>query len=105
MTHELQIAGQHLTVRSPADAAYVRSLAAMVEDRVRRAEQQGATSVHAWMVVALGLADEASRLRTELGTLRHRVEAGAEELQTLLTAAGPAGGVERGRPLAENRDA
>jgi hypothetical protein len=105
MTHELTIAGQHLTVRSSADAAYVRSLANLVEERVRRAEQQGATSVHAWMVVALGLADEASRLRTELASLRTTVEGGADELLGILAQATAPLANERGRPLAENCDA
>ncbi len=60
-------------------SAYVRGMAAMLEERVRRAEQQGATSIHAWMIVALGLADESSRLRAELeglrGAVRERLEA------------------------------
>ena len=105
MTHELHIAGQHLTVRSPADAAYVRSLAHLVEERVRRAEQQGATSIHAWMLVALALADDSSRLRTELGDLRTTVEGGADEILALLAAAAVPLGSERGRPLADNCDA
>jgi len=79
MEHELHIAGQYLTVRSTADASYVRGMATMLEERVRRAEQQGATSIHAWMIVALGLADESARLRSELdalrGSVRERVDA------------------------------
>lgn len=105
MTHELLIAGQHLTVRSPADGAYVRSLARLVEERVRRAEQQGATSIHAWMLVALALADETSRLRSELGTLRTTVEGGADEVLAILAAAAVPLGSERGGPMADNRDA
>lgn len=105
MKHELQIAGQHLTVRSSADASYVRALAAQVEERVRRAEQQGATSVHAWMLVALALADEVSRAHGELRSLREAVTARADEALELLALATAPVGAEPIRPVAENCDA
>jgi cell division protein ZapA (FtsZ GTPase activity inhibitor) len=105
MKHELHIAGQHLTVRSTADAAYVRGMASMLEERVRRAEQQGATSIHAWMIVALGLADESSRLRSELDGLRSAVREGVDAALGLVERAQTSDEAPNGPGAAETCDA
>ncbi len=105
MMHELTIAGQYLTVRSPADAAYVRALAAGVEERVRRAEQQGATTIQAWMLVALGLADELNRLRETAAGVRGSVSIQTDELLALLSQAAKPTGPDAGRKAAVNCDA
>jgi hypothetical protein len=105
MKHELHIAGQHLTVRSTAEVAYVRGMAAMLEERVRRAEQQGATSIHAWMIVALGLADEATRLRTELDELRGAVRERVDSALALVERAQVAEEAPSGPGVAEICDA
>ncbi|MCB9522248.1 MAG: cell division protein ZapA [Myxococcales bacterium] len=65
-THRLQIAGHVVTVRSPADTAYVRALAADLDARVRAVGDQGAGPVGAVLVAALGLADELRRAQDAL---------------------------------------
>lgn len=79
-THRLQIAGQVVTVRSPADAAYVRALAADVDARVRAVGDQGAGPVGAVLVAALGLADELKRAQDALAA----AEANAAERDAAL---------------------
>lgn len=103
--HQLSIAGMTLTVRSTADEAYVRRLAAGVEERVRRAEQQGATSVQAWMLVALGLADELARVRAASTEVRGALIGQLDELAAVLRAEVSGSPSETGRVSAQNSDA
>lgn len=78
-THRLQIAGQPLTVRSPAESQYVEGLAASIEARVQPALDQGAGPVAAALLAALALADELKRSEDELAKIKaalaDRVEA------------------------------
>lgn len=80
-THRLEIAGHVVTVRSPADSAYVRSLAGDLDARVRAVGDQGAGPVGAVLVVALGLADE---LRRAQDALKASQETAAERDAELL---------------------
>lgn len=69
-THQLEIAGHPLTVRSSADPAYVARLAETIESHTQGALDQGAGIVAAGLLAALALADELERTREELASLR-----------------------------------
>lgn len=72
-THNLQIAGQPLTVRSSATTSYVQGLAAQIESRTQAAIDQGAGPVAAALLAALALADELNRTQTDLDELKAAV--------------------------------
>lgn len=69
-THNLQIAGQPLTVRSSATPEYVQGLATQIESRTQSALDQGAGPVAAALLAALALADELNRSQADLDTLK-----------------------------------
>jgi len=83
-THRLSIAGHVITVRSTADDAYVRSLAEMVDVRVRRVADQGAGPVGTTLLAALGLADEVMQARSRADGLRREVRDRSNELLATL---------------------
>jgi len=63
---ELVLLGQTLTLRSEADPAYLRSLAASVEERVAALQKGGVRDVFkALILVALEMSDELRRARDE----------------------------------------
>jgi cell division protein ZapA len=71
----VSIAGQRYTIKSDAEEAYVRSLAELVDDRIRQV-QRGAKSaqLHAVAVLAaLQIADDLVRERAGRAELRRRV--------------------------------
>ena len=90
-TYDLVISGHPLTVRSPADDAYVQRLARSVEERVSTASAQGAPPLGGALLAALGLADELMKSRAEVEQLRASEErlrahaqASADALLTML---------------------
>ncbi len=94
-THELHIAGHHLTVRSPADAEYVQQLARMVDERVQAAGGQGAGPYGTVLLAALALADALRKAEDEAERLRRDVQWRADDMLTTLDELkrnrGPAG--------------
>src|SRR5262245_20239843 len=63
---ELTLLGQTLTLRSEADPAYLRTLAASVEERVAALQKSGVRDVFkALVLVALEMSDELHRARDE----------------------------------------
>ena len=87
------IAGQHYTIKSDADEAYVHTLAALVDQKVREV-QRGAkiAAPHAVAVLAaLQIADELTRSREELvrertrrADLRRRVRDKSRSIRALI---------------------
>jgi cell division protein ZapA len=87
------IAGQHYTIKSDADEAYVQSLASLVDQMVREV-QRGAKSAapHAVAVLAaLQIADELTRSqqevvreRTRRADLRRRVRDKSRSIRALI---------------------
>ena len=88
---ELTLLGQTLTLRSEADPAYLRSLAAFVEKRVAALQRGGVRDpLKALTLAALEIADELHRARDErtrdagevearLGALVERLERAADD--------------------------
>ena len=68
------IAGQHYTIKSDAEEAYVQSLASLVDQKVREVQRGAKTAApHAVAVLAaLQIADELARSQQELTTERGR---------------------------------
>jgi cell division protein ZapA (FtsZ GTPase activity inhibitor) len=63
---EITVLGQTLTLRSEADPAYLRSLAASLEARVAELQRAGVRDVFkALLLVALEMTDELHRARDE----------------------------------------
>jgi cell division protein ZapA (FtsZ GTPase activity inhibitor) len=61
---ELKLLGQTLTLRSDADPAYLRTLAAFVEERVATLQRGGVRDPYkALMLAALEIADDLHRTR------------------------------------------
>ncbi len=69
------IAGQHYTIKSDAEEAYVHSLAGLVDDKMREVQRGAKTAApHAVAVLAaLQIADELVRERNGRAELRRRV--------------------------------
>jgi cell division protein ZapA len=92
---EVEILGQKYTIRSEADPAYIRDLAAYVEKRVKGVEGQmrGQDPVKALALAALYIADELFRAREDLskfeGDLPKRIGAMVELLDAIAPAKGP----------------
>ena len=81
---ELDIAGQRLRIRTDEDEAYMRGLAAYVDEQMREIGrgQRGIASVNIAMLTALRIADDYHKLRrlqtevdTALARLAEQVEA------------------------------
>ena len=81
----IDVAGQSLTIRSDENDAYVRSLAAFVDGKVRELSrgQPGITTLSLALTAALTIADELHKLRRtqeeveqSLQRLSVRIEAG-----------------------------
>lgn len=83
-THQLDIAGHSLTVRSSADEAYVQQLADLLDERVRSAAHQGAGPVASVLLTALGLADELTKCREREADLREAIRGRASALAEAL---------------------
>ena len=82
---ELTLLGQTLTVRSEADPAYLRSLAAFVEKRVTALQQGGVRDpMKALVLAALEIADDLHRAREEKTRDAGEVEARLGALVELL---------------------
>ena len=87
---EVEILGQKYTIRSEADPAYVREVAAYVEKRVKGVEGQvrGQDPVKALALAALYIADELFRARSELskfeGDLPKRIGAMVNLLEAIV---------------------
>lgn len=85
--HNLSIAGQRLTVRSPADPEYVERLAAMVDQRIARTGGHGAGPLGAALLAALSLADDLVKAQDEAARLRREVVRRADAILTTLADA------------------
>ena len=91
---EVEILGQKYTIRSEADPAYIRELAAYVEKRVKGVEGQmrGQDPVKALALAALYIADELFRAREELsryeGDLPKRIGAMVDLLDAIALGKG-----------------
>ena len=70
---EVTILGLPFTVQSDEDEAYVRQLAAFVDDRMRRATTAGGTIAVA-VLGALHIADELHKLQREFADLTCKIE-------------------------------
>jgi cell division protein ZapA (FtsZ GTPase activity inhibitor) len=88
VTHELQIAGQKLTIRTAAERDYVQRLAEMVESRVVRSSARGAALQSAALLAALDLADELVRAQEAHDALVREVQSSADEALAALDEAG-----------------
>jgi len=87
---ELTLLGQTLTVRSEADPAYLRSLAAFVEKRVTALQQGGVRDpMKALVLAALEIADDLHRAREEKTRDAGEVEARLGALVELLDRVAP----------------
>ena len=85
-----QVLGQTLTVRSEADPAYLRSLAAFVEKRVTALQQGGVRDpMKALVLAALEIADDLHRAREEKTRDAGEVEARLGALVELLDRVAP----------------
>ena len=86
----VDIAGQSHTIRSDAEAGYVRALASVVDGRIRditKATQRslkGVSREAAAMLVALQLADELEREKRRRTALRRRIRTETDRLRALL---------------------
>ena len=86
----VEIAGQSHTIRSDAEAGYVRALASVVDTRIRDVQKasvralRSASREAAAMLVALQLADELEREKRRRTALRRRIRTETERLTTLL---------------------
>jgi cell division protein ZapA (FtsZ GTPase activity inhibitor) len=82
---ELTLLGQTLTLRSEADPAYLKALAAFVEKRVAALQRSGVRDpMKALMLAALEIADELHRAREETTRDAGEVEARLGALVELL---------------------
>jgi len=81
---DLEIAGQRLHIRTDEDEAYMRGLAAFVDERMRdvgKGQQRGIASLTIALLAALQIADEYHKMKgleesvdTALGRLADAVE-------------------------------
>lgn len=98
-TTVIRIQGQEYSVRSDADPAYVRRVAAYVDERMREVGQQSnqVSTVRVAILTALNIADELFREREKSGEGVVRLQERARELASRLEPfVRPAGGMERG---------
>jgi len=87
---ELTVLGQTLTLRSEADPAYLRSLAAALEARVAELQSGGVRDVFkALILVALDMTDELQRARDEQTKDAGDVAARLSALVKLLDSVAP----------------
>ena len=87
---ELTLLGQTLTLRSEADPAYLRSLAAFVEQRVEAMQRGGVRDPYkALLLAALEIADELHRARDQRTRDTGDVEARLGALVQLLDRVAP----------------
>jgi cell division protein ZapA (FtsZ GTPase activity inhibitor) len=87
---ELTLLGQTLTVRSEADPAYLRTLAAFVEERVGALQRGGVRDPYkALILAALEIADELHRARDAKTENAGEVEARLGALVQLLDRIAP----------------
>jgi cell division protein ZapA len=87
---ELTLLGQTLTLRSEADPAYLRSLAAFVEQRVSALQRGGVRDpFKALILAALEITDELHRARDERMKNADDVEARLGALVELLDRIAP----------------
>ncbi len=86
----VEIAGQSHTIRSDAEAGYVRALASVVDTRIRDVQKSAGKALRsvtreaAAMLVALQLADELEREKRRRTALRRKVRTEAQRLAALL---------------------
>ncbi len=82
----VSIAGQHYTIKSDAEEAYVQSLARLVDDKVREVQRGAKTAPleAVTMLAALQLADELVRERSRRADLRRRVREHSRNLRAWL---------------------
>ncbi len=80
------IAGQRYTIKSDAEEAYVQSLAAMVDDKVKEVQRGAKTAPLQAVAVlaALQIADELVRERDRRQDLRRRVREHSRSLRAWL---------------------
>jgi len=87
---ELTLLGQTLTLRSEADPAYLKALAAFVEQRVAALQRSGVRDpLKALTLAALEIADELHRAREEKTRDAGEVEARLGALVELLDRVAP----------------
>lgn len=87
-TQTLLISGQHLTLRSAADAGYLEGLARDLEKRIQAAGAQGAGPMSAALMAGLGLADELHRAQAEVARLQRHIDGRVRSLRDLATTKG-----------------
>jgi cell division protein ZapA (FtsZ GTPase activity inhibitor) len=86
----VEVAGQAHTIRSDADAGYVRALASVVDSRMRDVQKASSKSLRpvtreaTAVLVALQLADELEREKRRRASLRRRIRTETERLRALL---------------------
>jgi cell division protein ZapA (FtsZ GTPase activity inhibitor) len=87
---EVKLLGQTLTLRSEADPAYLRTLAAFVEERVAALQRGGVRDPYkALILAALDIADELHRARDAKSQNAGDVEARLGALVELLDRIAP----------------
>ena len=87
---ELTVLGQTLSVRSAADPAHLRALAAYLEERVSTLRQGGVRDAQtALLMAALDITDELFRTREEHARDDRDVGARLDALRALLDGAAP----------------
>jgi len=83
---ELDIAGQRLRVRTDEDEAYMRSLAAYVDEQMRDIGrgQRGIASMNIAVLTALRIADEYHKLQRLQADVDRALERLAEQVEATL---------------------
>jgi cell division protein ZapA len=82
----ITVAGQKFTIKSDADESYVRSLAELVDDKIRQVQRGAKTATRDAVAVlaALQIADELVRERQGRGELRRRVREKSRAMRALI---------------------
>jgi len=87
---ELTVLGQTLTLRSEADPAYLRSLVALLEERVTALQNAGVRDpTKALILAALDITDELQRSRDDPARDTNQVQARLSQLLEILDRFAP----------------
>lgn len=84
---DLEIAGQRLHIRTDEDEAYMRSLAAYVDEQMReigKGQQRGIASLTVALLAALRIADDLQKARRSTESVEAALEGLAEVVEACL---------------------
>jgi cell division protein ZapA len=92
---QIEIFGQFYSIKGKEDAAYIRELAAFIDEKMKEVQKgTGTTDPHRVAILAaLTITDELHRLRQQHGTLERMVE---QNMKMLLDVSAP--GKEHDKP-------